>query len=148
MFPFKECLHQTWTFKLKEYCKNYFFTNYFFSNWWKCILWGVFKFHDSIGKKWHLHFRVDPTEFEILHFDRSSNSRFSRPENNVNHLNRWPVFRSRCQIFLNPFNPYSPNVTFLYPLKNSENRRFSDVFRGYKNVTLGEYGLKPLFHYI
>ena len=32
-------------------------------------------------------------------------------------------------------NPYSPNVTFLYHL------RFSDVFRGYRNVTLGEYGL-------
>ena len=39
------------------------------------------------------------------------------------------------------FNPYFPNVTFLYPLKTSENPRFSDVFRGYRNVTLGEYGL-------
>ena len=46
---------------------------------------------------------------------------------------------------LNPLiisvNPYSPNFTFLYPLKTSENRRFSDVFRGYSNVALGEYGL-------
>ena len=39
-------------------------------------------------------------------------------------------------------NPYSPNVTFLYPLKTSENRRFSDIFRGYRNVTLEEYELK------
>ena len=39
------------------------------------------------------------------------------------------------------FNPYPPNVTFLHPLKTSENLRFSDVFRGYRNVTLGEYGL-------
>ena len=39
-------------------------------------------------------------------------------------------------------NPYSPNVTFLYPLKTSKNFRFSDIFRGYRNVTLGEYGLK------
>ena len=38
-------------------------------------------------------------------------------------------------------NPYSLNVTFLFLLKTSENRRFSDVFRGYRNVTLGEYGL-------
>ena len=38
-------------------------------------------------------------------------------------------------------NPYSPNVTFLYPLKTSENRRFSDIFRVYRNATLGEYGL-------
>ena len=38
-------------------------------------------------------------------------------------------------------NPYSPSVTFRYPQKTSENLRFSDVFRGYRNVTLGEYGL-------
>ena len=42
---------------------------------------------------------------------------------------------------LSHINPYSPNVTFLYPLKTSENRRLSDVFTGYRNVTLGEYGL-------
>ena len=41
-------------------------------------------------------------------------------------------------------NPYSPNVTFLYPLKTSQNRMFSDVFRGHRNVTLEEYGLKLL----
>ena len=28
------------------------------------------------------------------------------------------------------------HFTFLYPLKTSENHRFSDVFRGYRNVTL------------
>ena len=28
------------------------------------------------------------------------------------------------------------SVTFLYRLKTSENQRFSDVFRRYKNVTL------------
>ena len=27
-------------------------------------------------------------------------------------------------------------VTFLYPLKTSENLWFSDVFRGYRNMTL------------
>ena len=30
------------------------------------------------------------------------------------------------------FNPYSPNATFLYSLKTSENLRFSAVFRGEK----------------
>ena len=45
-------------------------------------------------------------------------------------------------------NPYSPNVTFLYPLKTSENQRFSDVFRGYRNVTLGEYGLIWMHFYL
>ena len=45
-------------------------------------------------------------------------------------------------------NPYSPNVTFLYPLKMSESLRFSDVLRGYRNVTLGDYGLKNIRKYI
>ena len=34
------------------------------------------------------------------------------------------------------FNPFLSNVTFLYPLKTSENHRFSEVFREYRNVTL------------
>ena len=33
-------------------------------------------------------------------------------------------------------NPYPPNVTFLYLLKTSE--------KGYRNVTLGEYGLNNM----
>ena len=34
------------------------------------------------------------------------------------------------------FNPFSTNVPLLYPLKTSENLRFSDVFRGYRSATL------------
>ena len=37
---------------------------------------------------------------------------------------------------INWFNPIHANVLFLYPLKTSENQSFSDVFRGYRNVTL------------
>ena len=33
-------------------------------------------------------------------------------------------------------NPFQPNITFLYPLKMSENIWFSDVFVGYRIVTL------------
>ena len=33
-------------------------------------------------------------------------------------------------------NRFQSSVTFLHPLKTSENERFSDVFRGYRNVTL------------
>ena len=33
-------------------------------------------------------------------------------------------------------NPFQFSVTFLYPLKTSENQRFTDVFRGFINVTL------------
>ena len=65
------------------------------------------------------------------------------------YFTRWNIYEGGFLVkiinVLNPLiisvNPYSPNFTFLYPLKTSENRRFSDVFRGYSNVTLGEYGL-------
>ena len=40
------------------------------------------------------------------------------------------------------FNPLISCITFLYPLKMSEKCRFSDVFRGYKNVTLDINELK------
>ena len=33
-------------------------------------------------------------------------------------------------------NPFSTSVPLLYPLKTSENLRFSDVFRGYRSGTL------------
>ena len=33
-------------------------------------------------------------------------------------------------------NPFSTKVPLLYPLKTSENRRFSDVFRGYRSGSL------------
>ena len=39
-------------------------------------------------------------------------------------------------------NPFSTNVPLLYPLKTSENRRLFDVFRGYRNGTLVENGLR------
>ena len=35
------------------------------------------------------------------------------------------------------FNPFLPNVLFLYPLKTSEKDIFFDVPRGYKMGTLG-----------
>ena len=43
-------------------------------------------------------------------------------------------------------NPFSANVPPLQPLKTSENRRFSDVFRGYTSGALVENGLSQLFH--
>ena len=44
-----------------------------------------------------------------------------------------------CSLVLNPL---MSSVTFLYPLKTSEKRRFSDVFRGYQNETLDINGLR------
>ena len=38
---------------------------------------------------------------------------------------------------VNFLNPFQPNVPFLYPLKTLENEMFSDIFRGYRNGTLG-----------
>ena len=40
------------------------------------------------------------------------------------------------------FNPFSSNAPLLYPLKTSENLRFSDIFRGYRIGTLLENGLR------
>ena len=39
------------------------------------------------------------------------------------------------------FNPFLTNLPLLYLLETSENRRFSDVFRGYGSETLVENGL-------
>ena len=39
-------------------------------------------------------------------------------------------------LIITKINPFQANVPFLYPLKMSENQRFSDVFRGYKKGTL------------
>ena len=52
-----------------------------------------------------------------------------------------------------PINPFPTNVPLLYPLKTSENRRFSDVFGGggggYRNGTLVENRLNknPLLYF-
>ena len=47
-----------------------------------------------------------------------------------------------CEIFhKKAINPFSTNVPLLYPLKTSENLRFSDVFRGYRSRALVENGL-------
>ena len=43
------------------------------------------------------------------------------------------------------FYPFSTNVPLLYPLKTSENLRFTDVFRGYRSGTLVESGLSFKF---
>ena len=41
-------------------------------------------------------------------------------------------------------NPFSTHAPLLYPLKTSENRRFSDLFRGYRSGTWVENGLMKL----
>ena len=38
--------------------------------------------------------------------------------------------------------PFMSTVTFLYPMKTSENQRFSNAFRGYTNVTLAFADMK------
>ena len=48
----------------------------------------------------------------------------------------------QIQMILVYFDTFYPNVPFLHPLKKSENQRFSDIFRGYRNGTLGENVLK------
>ena len=50
-------------------------------------------------------------------------------------LLNWRMYNTYIR-FCVIFNPFQSSVTFLYPLKTSENQRFSDIFRGYRNVTL------------
>ena len=45
-------------------------------------------------------------------------------------------------------NPFQVNVPFLHPLKTSENRRFSDVFRGYRKGTLAWNELSSHFTWL
>ena len=63
-------------------------------------------------------------------------------------------FLSFCMSFFNKhevtalknfMNPFHANVPFLYTLKTSENHRFADFFRGFRNGTLTQNGLRPLF---
>ena len=55
------------------------------------------------------------------------------------------VFRALPHIYDETFakkiNPLQANVPFLYPLKTSENQKFSDIFRGYRKGTLAWNGL-------
>ena len=43
------------------------------------------------------------------------------------------------------FNPLQPSVAFLYPLKTSENQRFSDIFRGYRKRPVARKGLSKRY---
>ena len=52
---------------------------------------------------------------------------------------------SRTSVLLNPF---STNVPLPYPMKTSENRRFSDVFRGYKSGILIKNGLSMCNYFV
>ena len=49
-----------------------------------------------------------------------------------------------CGSHKDSFNPFEPNAPFLYPQRSSENQRFSNVFKGYGNVTLDLNGLKDI----
>ena len=44
----------------------------------------------------------------------------------------------------NTINPFHATDLFLYSLKTSENWRFSDVFKGYRNKTIARNGLTTL----
>ena len=59
-----------------------------------------------------------------------------------NELKSLNHFKDFSRLIL--LNPFSTNVPLIHPLKISENFRFSDVFRGYRNGTLVENGLNTL----
>lgn len=51
------------------------------------------------------------------------------------------LLRLMCQFYV-LFNRFAPTLTFLYPRKHSKRVMFSDVFRIYRNITMGTNGLK------
>ena len=53
-------------------------------------------------------------------------------------------FYNRRSLRRERVNPFSTNVSFLYPLQTSENWRFSDVFEGYRSGVLIENGLNTV----
>ena len=70
-------------------------------------------------------------------------SRLARGTMNSYFIKRLPHCHNKILFYNNTlsvhslvsFNPFHANVPFLYPLKTSENQRFSDMFRGYRNGT-------------
>ena len=50
-------------------------------------------------------------------------------------------YRTLTQIII-AINPVDVTYLFRYPLKTSENQRFSDVFRGYQKRSVASNGLK------
>ena len=70
-------------------------------------------------------------------------SGISEPTQNlVRHL-QWTFLRKQLMVF----NPFSTNVPLLYPLKTSENWKFSDIFRRYRSGTLFENELNVVFKF-
>ena len=58
------------------------------------------------------------------------------------------ILNQRCLDLSETFdiNQFSTNVLLLYPRKTSKNHCFSDVFRGYKSITLVENGWMIVFY--
>ena len=51
------------------------------------------------------------------------------------------IYPKKLYIKSEHFDPLSTNVPLPYLMKTSENRRFPDVFGGYRSLTLVENGL-------
>ena len=93
--------------------------------------------------------QLDPVfvEVEIL---------YKSLETKLTHLSPFPIETITFLMLLQtrflkklapaPLNPFVPSVTILYPLKISTNLRFSDVFGGYRNVTLKKMGYVELLN--
>ena len=83
-------------------------------------------------------FKKDNQKMYCLH----KNYHFDVPNwhhhKNSNNMFAWLltlaiINTSQANILSYSSNPFSTNIPLLYPLKRSENLRFSDVFRGYRS---------------
>ena len=63
------------------------------------------------------------------------------------YLFPWPqkIWFLQKHRIIGDINPSHANVQFRYTLKTSENQRFTEVFKGYRNGTLAWNGLRERF---
>ena len=77
--------------------------------------------------------------------DFQSNSLFVLPfgDHLLGYITRYAFSLLFLLIATKQFIPFVANVTFLHPLKTSENRKVFWWFQGYRNVALGKIGYVP-----
>ena len=74
--------------------------------------------------------------FNLLSYSKKANSTLEK-QKQANDL--WKIVKNDQSLYekkVKKLTHFSPVSHFYTPLKTSENERFSDVFRGYRNVAL------------
>ena len=126
---------------MSRYFEIIWITHYMHTSNNKKFLWKhVFKETFPFVAKFHKFARTQVKYHDAFRWRIDVLLTYGKTQYSISISPRFLIFPGGIEI-KHCLNPYSPNFTFLYPLKTSENLRFSDVFREHRNVTLGKYGL-------